>query len=101
MNATRKYKIPSPLTTILKDVGLNPKEYTLILEDVELGNCKCGESIVIQEMETLHLRIAVALVADDRQLRPTGLQFMRRLLGMTPNAFAKLIPPTDPIEINL
>lgn len=77
------------------DAGLDPKEYSVILENVEVMDCGCGQSAVIPALDSLHAAIAVAIAVDPHPVRPSGLKFVRRFLGMTQKHFADLVRSTS------
>ncbi len=75
-----------------EDVSLDPEEYTVTIEETLLGRCGCGESVVIKEMSWLHVLIARE-IGKIYPIRRSGRRYLRRHLGMTPQAFSELNQP--------
>lgn len=70
--------------------GLNLREYEVMLFGINVWECRCGVAPEIPNVEGLHYAIGVALITQEGALRPSGLRFLRKALGLTQEAFAKL-----------
>ncbi len=75
--------------------GLSPKEYTVLVEGIDLYECACGLAPEIPNVEGLHYAIGTALITDESPIRSSGFVFLRKTLGMTQARFSKWVGITS------
>ncbi len=71
--------------------GLDPGQYTIIVEGLRVQLCSCGEAPEVPNLEGLHYAIALALITHPTRLRPSAHRFLRKTLGQRQVEFAELV----------
>lgn len=74
--------------------GLDPQQYTVLLEDVNVEECDCGQTPEIRGVERLQYLIGLELVRHTEPLRSSAIRFLRKLLGMRQEDFGELVGVT-------
>jgi DNA-binding transcriptional regulator YiaG len=61
------------------------------LKGVTVAECDCGQAVEICDIEGLHYIIAMELLRLDTPLRPSGIRFLRKSMGMNQVDFADFV----------